>query len=106
MFYERYLKLCEKTGDKPYSLPLKLGAKSNSIVDQWKKGSLPRSEMLQKIADYFEVSVGYLMGYEDEKKPAVDFDSELIPGYSDLSEENKAKTREYIALLLGAQQKD
>ena len=106
MFYERYLELCEKTGERPYSLVLKLGAKSNSIVGQWKKGSSPRPEMLKKIADFFSVSVSYLMGLEENEKPALLTESELIPGYSDLSEENKAKTREYIALLLGAQQND
>lgn len=106
MFYERYLSLCEKSGDKPYSLPLKLGAKSNSIVDQWKKGSLPRSEMLQKIADYFDVSVGYLMGYEDEKKPALpkesELDSLLIRRLVQLSPEEQEKVDAFVQGLIAS----
>ena len=69
VFYDIYERLCNERGEKPYQLPIKLGAKSNSVVAQWKKGSLPRPEMLQKIADFFGVSVSYLMfGEEGEKE--------------------------------------
>lgn len=71
MFYDVYKELCTIHGEKPYKLPLKLGAKSNSMVAQWAKGSLPRPEMLQKIAEYFDVPVSYLMfGKTDEKNTA------------------------------------
>lgn len=105
MFYDRFIELCNKKGVKPTPVVVELGL-SSSNASQWKKGSTPRPDILQKIADYFDVTVGYLVGSEEKEKPAVTTDSELIPGYSDLSEENKAKTREYIALLLGAQQND
>lgn len=69
VFYDVYCELCRENGEKPYSLPLKLGMKSNSAVTQWKNGSIPRMPMLKKIADYFGVTVGYLMGAdEDEDK--------------------------------------
>ena len=68
MFYDIYVQLCKDHGEKPYALPLKLGAKSNSMVAQWKRGSLPRSDMLQRIADYFSVTTSYLMGQEENKK--------------------------------------
>lgn len=77
MFYDIYKKLCEDNGEKPYQLPLKLGAKSNSVVAQWKNGSLPRPEMIQKIADYFNVSVEYLMFGEVNKEKPVPFRHEL-----------------------------
>lgn len=70
MFYDIYEQLCNEFGEKPYSLPVKLGAKSNSVVAQWRKGSIPRSDMLNKIANYFGVSVGYLLGKEDKKNDA------------------------------------
>ena len=73
MFFSNYEKLCAERGEKPYALPLKLGAKSNSMVAQWKNGSVPRPDMLQKIADYFGVSVGHLLGYDEQKnKPTTD----------------------------------
>lgn len=107
MFYETYEKLCSENGEKPYQLPLKLGAKSNSVVAQWQKGSVPRGEMLQKIATHFNVSVEYLLTGGDEKETSpVHDDTELIPGYSQLNEQNKAKVREYIALLAMSEHKD
>lgn len=70
MFYDTYLALCKRAGEKPYSVPLALGAKTNACVDQWKKGSVPRQPMLEKIAEHFNVSIDYLLTGE-EKQPAV-----------------------------------
>lgn len=69
MFYDRYVDLCKRNNEKPYVLAVKLGAKSNSVVAQWKKGSAPRAELLQKIAEYFGVSVGYLLTGETPAEP-------------------------------------
>ena len=60
-FYKTYVDLCKEHGEKPYSLPLKLGLKSNSAVTQWENGSIPRPATLKKIADYFGVTVGFLL---------------------------------------------
>lgn len=105
MFFETYKKLCEEHGEKPYSLPVKLGAKSNSIVAQWKNGSLPRPEMLQRIADYFEVSVGHLIdGEEKKEKPTGDNASGLLQTkYSMLNPENKIVIDLLIERLLASQ---
>lgn len=62
-FYDKYIDLCAKANVKPYALVIQLGAKDNSIVKQWSKGSTPRKPMLQKIADYFNVPVSYF--FED-----------------------------------------
>lgn len=105
MFYAIYEQLCTEHGEKPYQLPLKLGAKSNSVVAQWQKGSVPRGAMLQKIADHFGVSVAYLLGETEQKNPSTTSEgSEGIPGYSTLSEENKATVRNLIDFLLSQQQ--
>ena len=69
MFYDQYVMLCKNVGEKPYSLAKKLGIKSSTtIVGQWKKGSVPRQSTLQMIADYFNVSIDYLLTGE-EKQP-------------------------------------
>ena len=68
MFYDRYIELCQQNNEKPYKLAVKLGAKSNSVVAQWKKGSAPRAELLHKIAEYFGVTVGYLLAGEPDTK--------------------------------------
>ena len=69
MFYDVYSELCKKTGEKPYAVAALAGAKSNSAVAQWQKGSIPRQPVLQKIADHFGVSIDYLLTGK-EKAPA------------------------------------
>ena len=80
VFYDTYLKLCEEHREKPYQLVLKLGAKSNSVVYQWSKGSKPRSDMLLKLSDYFNVPVAYLLTGDEtlleKEKPATEVTGE------------------------------
>ena len=68
MFYDQFILLCEKTGEKPYSVTKALGIKSTSIVEQWKKGSTPRQHVLESVADHFGVTIDYLL--TGEEKPA------------------------------------
>ena len=65
MFYDKFIALCRDYGVKPTPLITSLGLSSSNAA-QWRKGSTPRPQVLQKIADYFGVSVSYF--YEDEKK--------------------------------------
>ena len=58
-------------------------AVSQPTVCDWEKGiKAPGSENLKKLADYFDVSIDYLLGRNDSddmqiKKPTVENDSEL-----------------------------
>ena len=76
VFYDVYMKLCEERGEKPYPLAIALGAKSNSVVWQWSKGSKPRSDMMMRIADHFNVPVAYLLTGDEsllqKEKPATE----------------------------------
>ena len=69
--YEIFVQLLDRTGKKASDVAKATGIPSSTFSD-WKKGkSSPKAEKLQKIADYFGVSVDYLMtGKEelDEKK--------------------------------------
>lgn len=67
MFYKNYELLCQKVGKKPYTVAREIGL-GNSNVAQWKKGSTPRPEILQKIAEYFDVSQAVLLGFESDQK--------------------------------------
>lgn len=69
MFYDQFETLCKQTGERPYTLARKLGVASSSIISQWRKGSVPRQPMLEKIAEHFNVSIDYLLTGK-EKQPA------------------------------------
>ena len=61
MFYETLLSLCKENNITPTGLALKIGC-SNATAAKWKKGSIPNGTTLQKIANYFNVSVDFLLG--------------------------------------------
>lgn len=61
MFYERLETVCLRNDLTVSSLVKTLGL-STSKVTAWKNGSVPKGETLVKIADYFNVSVDYLLG--------------------------------------------
>lgn len=70
-FFEQYTKLCKELGKSANGVAKEIGLPSSSVT-YWKRGSLPRSETLERIAAYFGVSVDYLQGYTDVKeKPTV-----------------------------------
>ena len=60
-FYDRVVELCKNRGISPAALARDIGL-SNSATTYWKRGSIPKSDTLEKIADYFGVSVDYLLG--------------------------------------------
>lgn len=65
MFYDRFIKLCEKKGVSPSTVAKEIGL-SNSATTYWKRGSSPKADTIQKLADYFNVSIDYLLGVVDE----------------------------------------
>lgn len=64
--FERIKKLADKQKISLKELAIKLGFSENNIY-RWKT-SKPKGEDLAKIADYFHVSVDYLLGREDIEK--------------------------------------
>ncbi|WP_171311961.1 helix-turn-helix domain-containing protein [Enterococcus cecorum] len=73
--YERIDELAKKQKISVFDLSLKLGMGRNAIY-QWKK-SVPNVEAVQKVADYFNVSVDYLLDRADNKSPKNDLDTKL-----------------------------
>ena len=68
-FYERYAELCRMIGKSPSAVATEIGVNKAS-ASAWKNRNLtPRSETIRKLADYFGVSVDYLMGNTDEMRP-------------------------------------
>ncbi len=78
MFIDNFLKLCSEKGVSSNKACIEIGV-ARTAVAKWKNGSIPSGENLQKIADYFNVSVDYLLGKEDNKKSHV-IDMDSIPG--------------------------
>lgn len=67
MFYERYIELCTARNESANAVARQLKIASGT-VSEWKKGRVPQRVTLQKLANYFDVSVDYLLGETDQKE--------------------------------------
>ena len=73
---------------------------STSSTGSWKKGMLPKGEILKLISDYLDISVDYLLFGNEKFKPISDEDVLLLEKYHKLSEMDKGKICERIDILL------
>lgn len=65
--YEIFSELLQTHGVTPYKVSKETGV-SQSTLSDWKRGiSTPKQDKLQKIADYFNVSLEYLMTGEEKE---------------------------------------
>lgn len=70
--YEIYAKLRDEKGVTDYQVSKNAGI-PRSTFSEWKKGKyVPKSEKLQKIADFFGVSLEYLTTGKDTAKETID----------------------------------
>ncbi|MBE6598738.1 MAG: LexA family transcriptional regulator [Ruminococcaceae bacterium] len=60
MFKENFIKLCNARGVSPTTVCRIIGL-SNAAFSKWEDDSVPRRATLMKFADYFGVSVDYLL---------------------------------------------
>lgn len=69
MFWTQYQFLCQSVGKSPNGVAKEIGLSSGSVTF-WKNGKIPKSDTLKKIADYFGVTVDFLLG--DDKNQVFD----------------------------------
>ena len=65
MFKKNFINLCNKKGVSPSAVCRHVGL-SNAAYSCWTDESVPRKATLMRIADYFDVSVDYLLGNQDK----------------------------------------
>lgn len=75
MFWTIFSTLCADKNLSPNAVATELKIPSGSIT-AWRNGATPRTKSLTKIANYFSVSVDYLLTGEKEKAPGSDAESE------------------------------
>lgn len=102
MFYANYLKLCNSIGKSPSTVAEEIGIQ-RSTVTRWKSGKSQTDANIQKVADYFHVSVDYLKG--NEKTPTVPEDDErsyddavLLDAFNNADETTKELIRRALGL--------
>lgn len=84
MFYDKFLKLCEEKNVKPSRVAVEMNFNKGSI-SSWKKkyeegiDVQVSSDILCKLASYFDVSVDYLLGQTNARKTTtIEIDTNVI----------------------------
>lgn len=69
MFYDEFIKMCSLKGVSRTKACTDCGV-SRTAWHKWQSGATPNGATLDKLADYFGVTTGYLLGKEYPKKEA------------------------------------
>ena len=67
MFYDLFIALCREKGICPSRAVEAIGMNRASAV-KWKNGTVPGGATLHKLAEYFGVSVDYLLGKTERRE--------------------------------------
>lgn len=98
MFYDKFVSLCKEKGVAPTRAALDIGLSKSAPIKWRTTGATPNGETLNKIAEYFSVSVSVLLGEDTKKAPTqegereIDFDDFTYAMHNeakDLPEEKK-----------------
>lgn len=102
MYYENFEKLCKKYNVTPSKVSKATGI-STATLSSWKKGIYtPKQDKLQLIADYFNVSIDYLMTGEEKAHTdsiAAEY-IDVMDMYARLSDEEKEQVVNMMKLFL------
>ena len=104
--YEIFLKLLEERGVSAYKVGKATGIAGSTFTD-WKTGrSAPKQDKLQKIADYFGVTLDYLMTGEEQNSPYSDDMADLFVEISRSNDVNRIKRLLSYYIDLNEREKD
>ena len=98
MFYEIVNNLCKERKTTITRMAEDIGL-SNAAPTSWRKGAVPKLTTLEKIADYFDVSVDYLRGVETKNAPTPKGERDYLAIMNAFDQADES-TREAILLLL------
>ena len=77
MFYDKFVFLCKEKGVAPTRAALDIGLSKSAPIKWRTTGATPNGETLNKIAEYFSVSVSVLLGEETKKAPNPEGEREI-----------------------------
>lgn len=102
MFYDVFTELCRSRGVSTYKVCTEIGL-NRSAATKWKGGATPNGATAAKLAAYFGVSVGYLLGTEEEApRPRVSEDDikfALFGGDGEITDEMYAEVKNFAAFV-------
>lgn len=64
MFWDNFYNICKAKGTTPNAICKEIGL-SNSVATNWKNGTMPKADVLLKIAELLNCSTDYLLGHSN-----------------------------------------
>ena len=107
MFYEVFTGLCQKAGLSAYKVCTDVGL-NRSAVTKWKAGAVPNGATAARLADYFGVSVGFLLGTETpapvHQVTDEDLKFALFGGDGEITDEMFDEVKRFAAFIMQREQ--
>ena len=104
--YDTILSLCNDKGIRPGRLCDELGLSRGLMTDlKMERKKTVNAQTAQKIAAYFGVSVGYLLGEEESRDVLEEVDIAFYGDFKELSQEDKETVREMVRLMRSRREK-
>jgi len=104
--YDTILSLCNDKGIRPGRLCDELGLSRGLMTDlKMERKKTVNAQTAQKIAAYFGVSVGYLLGDEESRDVLEEVDIAFYGDFRELSQEDKETVREMVRLMRSRREK-
>lgn len=100
MFYKKFCEICRMKGLKPTNVVKELGLSSGNMTN-WKNGRIPKTEVINKISQYLEVPINFLLSdtpFKEKTNTFADSDIRMFLFGNDIniSEEMLTRVRKYI----------
>lgn len=95
MFWDNFQRICKEKGESPNGVCREIGL-SNAVATHWKNGTLPKADVLVKIAEHLDVSVDYLLGVQKKSAPDDEVRNALIDKVIHMSD---SQAKNFLALL-------
>lgn len=106
IFTDRLEELMKTKSIKFNQLSESIGIGKNSFTYWKKNNNIPKGDILNKISEYFNVSVDYLLGISEIKTAPSDEQkeqlNELVKLSADLTDDEIEKVKDYVSLLKNA----
>lgn len=91
MFKKIFISLCNEQRESPSAVCKKVGI-TPATFSGWNDNTIPRQATLMRIADYFGVTVEYLLGSEEEQpKEIMSFEKQQLHKKIDSVSDEEAK---------------
>lgn len=103
MFWDSFYKICQSRNVSPTSVCKAIGL-SNAAATGWKNGTVPKGDVLVKLAEHLGCTTDELLGVQ--KKQPTEKQAALIQKLKDaqMSDDTAKQVEQYVDFLIAQQQ--